>query len=244
MSVTPELHYGDVREDKYVLKRYDTYIQFMREFVKDKNEVSVLDVGGYFTFLLHLKDTFEDFDKIAHYEILDFDTSSIDIVKQAGAITTVVNFDLENLEDVSRLDGYDIVICTEVLEHLVNPPKHIASLNELVKSDGICIISLPNENSIFHRLMSVIGAGVDQCAFELYKHLHLPTINQSKKFVGTHLDVQKITYYINPSLTNSRMAFLGKIITLLPDGFWWLLTRMMPALFARGIVFECRKVAK
>ena len=239
MSVMPELHYGDVREDEYVLKRYDTYIQFIREYAKDKEKISILDVGGYFTFLFHLRDSFEEFKKIVHYEILDFDTSSIEIVKQAGAITTTVNFDLENLEDAASLDQYDIVICTEVLEHLVNPPKHISSINKLVKNDGVCIISLPNENSIFHRLMSLIGAGVDQCAFELYKHLHLPTIKQSKKFVGTYLKVQTITYYINPSLKGSRMAALGKILTLFPDRFWWMITRLMPSLFARGIVFKC-----
>ena len=93
MSIEPSLHYGDLSSDRFVFKRYDAYIRLIKAFLKDKKDVSVLDVGGYYSFLFRLKDTYEDFGEITHYEILDYDTSSIDLVKKAGAITSVMNFD-------------------------------------------------------------------------------------------------------------------------------------------------------
>ncbi len=81
---------------------------------------------------------------------------------------------------VPIVDKFDVVICTEVLEHLVDPVKMVANIKGLMNDNGVVLISLPNENSIYHRIMSLSGKGIDMCAFELYKHLHMPTISQSR----------------------------------------------------------------
>ena len=47
MSIEPSLHYGDLSNDRFVFKRYDAYIRLIKAFLKDKKDVSVLDVGGY-----------------------------------------------------------------------------------------------------------------------------------------------------------------------------------------------------
>jgi len=100
---------------------------------------------------------------------------------------------------------------------------------------------LPNENTLFHRVVSLFGLGIDACAFEDFKHLHLPTIKQSQRFVKKYFNITQKTYYINPGAKGSRAEPLGFIFTLVPDSFWMLLAALAPGLFARGTIFVCTK---
>lgn len=234
------LHYGNIfKDDPYVRKRYEQYCHYILPKINEGTKI--LDVGGYMgdMFLL-LK---QNHDKQFTYHLVDFDDKALETSRERGAQTYKVHLDTESIDKHFPGEQFDIILCGEVLEHTLDPHRHIQKIKELLKDDGTCVISLPNENSIFHRLMSVIGSGVDQCAFELYKHLHLPTISQSKNFVSEYFKVKDITYYINPSMKASRADWLGNLLTLFPDAFWYFLANTMPGLFARGVVFKLSKSA-
>ncbi len=224
-------------EDQYVQKRIEQYCNYMIPHIKEGS--TILDVGGYMGDTLYLLS--KNCEKQFEYNLVDFDDKALEIARQRGARTYKTHLDTESFDKHFSQMKFDIILCTEVLEHTLDPHKHIRLIKDLLKDDGLCIISLPNENSIFHRLMSVIGKGVDQCAFELYKHLHLPTINQSRDFVSEYFKIKEITYYINPSLKGSRASWLGSALTLFPDSFWYFLSNSMPGLFARGVVFKLEK---
>ena len=237
MTENPDLHYGNLEQDPYVRKRLQQYLAYIIDHIA--HETTILDVGGYMGDMLLLLS--QNCDKHFIYHLVDFDDKALEIAEQRGAYTYKVHFDTESIDKYFPGKQFDVILCTEVLEHLLDPHRHLAKIKELLQDNGLCIISLPNENSIFHRLMSVIGCGVDQCAFELYKHLHLPTIAQSRKFVSRYFKIEVISYYINPSLKGSRGSGFGKILMFFPDAFWDFLAATMPGLFARGVIFKLKK---
>jgi SAM-dependent methyltransferase len=230
----PNLHYGRMYdEDKYVRIRYEQYIRLLEPHIgrlkKNNSAVSILDIGGYTAELKrYLSPDVE-------YTLVDFDDEALEIARQRGAQVKKFNLDNDSLSILNR--KFDIIVATEVLEHLKNPEKYLQEMQALLKKDGVVLISFPNENMIYHRLMSLFGYGVDMCAFELYKHLHLPTVAQSEKFVCTYFKILEKDYYINPSAKESRSEWLGSILTIFPDTFWAFLARTFPGLFARGVMF-------
>jgi 2-polyprenyl-3-methyl-5-hydroxy-6-metoxy-1,4-benzoquinol methylase len=226
--MNPNLHYGDVDSDKYMRMRSEAFAKMISD--KIKPGTTVLEIGCYTASLL-------DFlPKGVDYYGADFDEEALKIARSKGAKVNKMDF---NGQDIGFNMKFDIVVCTEVLEHVLDPHKLIQKIGNLVKSDGYVLLSLPNENTIFHRLMSACGIGIDMCAFELYKHLHLPTIRQSRDFVSKYFKIVKTDYHINPSAKGSRAEKIGKLLMLLPDPFWYFLARLFPGLFARGVIFLC-----
>ena len=230
MPEKPKLHYGQDGFDKYRTLRLETYVRLLSPRIK--NDTKILEIGCYTANLLAF------LPKNVDYYGVDFDGEAIEIAKKKGAKVKAVNLDYEDIDlDIK----FDIVVCTEVLEHLINPHSLIKKISTLVKEDGYVLISLPNENTLYHRIMSLTGKGVDMCAFELYKHLHLPTISQSRNFVSKYFKVLKEEYYIIPSAKGSRSEWIGRCLTLFPDSFWLNLAKIFPGLFARGVIFLCQK---
>lgn len=117
---------------------------------------------------------------------LDYDWPA---VRQARAKHPGVLF---QLADISRLPyasaSFDLVLCLEVLEHLVEP---LPALEELRRVTGRrCLISVPNEPffmlSNFLRGKNVRAWGNDP------EHVHLWTAGQFRHLVGRYFDVERI----------------------------------------------------
>jgi len=132
------------------------------------------------------------------------------------------------------------ILCLETLEHLVNPAGTLASMREHLSHDGVCIVSLPNEATLFHRLRSLLGTVDAECFSHRGKHLHLPSLAQCRRFLGTEFLIESETYYISPAACGSRQEWLGIALKLIPDKLWQGLADMLPSLFARGFIFKCR----
>lgn len=148
----------------------------------------------------------------------------------------------------SEIDGgfqapqkYDRIFCLEVLEHLVNPEGTIESIKAHLKDDGLAVISLPNEATIFHRFRGLLGVMDGECFSSCGKHLHLPSLKQSRKFISVHFDIVSEHYYISPEARGSRQAWIGSFLKLIPSQFLQTLANMMPSLFARGFIFKLKK---
>lgn len=130
---------------------------------------------------------------------------------------------------------YTAVLCLETLEHLVDPED---TLDSIVKCEPeVVVISLPNEVTIFHRLRSLFGILDAECFSGRGKHLHLPSLKQSRQFLLRHFDIQKEHYYISPSGVGSRQVWVGRILSLIPDSIHQWLADHLPSLFARGFIF-------
>mgnify|MGYP005988790825 CR=1 FL=1 len=228
----PESHYGidEYSEDKYIQKRIKKGCNLILPFLKKGSKV--LDIGGYDGSLeSYLPNDIE-------YHLMDFDGEALKRAKSDhNAFIRKVKFDEGKMEWEGKL--FDVIFCTEVLEHLKDPHRHLKEIKKMLKPGGKLLVSLPNENMLYHRLMSLFGMGVDMMAFDLYKHLHFPTIKQSSDLLSNHFNVCSKKYYIVMSFKATRIENLGKVFNLIPDCVWQGLANVMPGMFARGTIFLC-----
>ena len=133
-------------------------------------------------------------------------------------------------------------LCLETLEHLIDPEDTLLSLKKSLQEGGYLVVSLPNEATIFHRIRSLFGVLDAQCFDGEGKHLHLPNLVQSRLFLQK-IGLQIVTerFYISPTACGSKSQFLGRILSLIPDGIHQFLADRIPSLFARGFIFLLKK---
>lgn len=99
----------------------------------------VLEVGsglGYLTFALHA----------AGYQVRGLELSSRAVEAARDRFG-----DLYTVHDVSRtdpaVDGADVVVMTEVLEHVTDPAALIASIARLLRPGGTALVTTPNKSA-------------------------------------------------------------------------------------------------
>lgn len=129
------------------------------------------------------------------------------------------------------------ILCLETLEHLVDPLDTLESIEKSLLPGGYLVVSLPNENTLFHRLRALFGTVDSECFSGEGKHLHLPSLHQSRLFLSGKFRILKELYYISPSGCGSRQVWLGKVLKLIPDFVHQFLADKIPSLFSRGFIF-------
>ena len=55
----------------------------------------------------------------------------------------------EIASEVAKRERYSVTLCSVVLEHLADPLAMLISLRQLTRSDGLCIITVPNGRGAF-----------------------------------------------------------------------------------------------
>ncbi|MGA3037307.1 MAG: class I SAM-dependent methyltransferase [Vulcanimicrobiaceae bacterium] len=224
----PENQYGAVEEDDDVRERYQLTASVLLPYLH--SGMRVLEMGCYRGGLRQF------FPRDLDYHGVDFDQAALQTAEARGIVPHVMDADRGFPEGLPS-ESFDAVIACEVLEHLVNPRAILRDLVQRCKSGGRVLISLPNENTLYHRLMSLSGLGVDSCAFELYKHLHLPTIAQSRAFIAGEVKILTEKSYVLPSVKNTRLEGAGAVMRIIPRRGWQVLADVMPGLFARGRIY-------
>jgi ubiquinone/menaquinone biosynthesis C-methylase UbiE len=138
-------------------KSYETYkrvqniiASFMQETKKNKN-FKVLDIGcgnGYHIFLLN---TLKGIEEKVYFEGLDISEEDIEFareVKESFGFDNI-KFKLCDAESVEYPDNhFDIVLCSDVLEHLVRPEKCLSEIMRVLKLGGLAIITTPNKSNM------------------------------------------------------------------------------------------------
>jgi hypothetical protein len=134
-------------------------------------------------------------------------------------------------------------LCLETLEHLLDPLDTLESLLLSIQNEGFLVVSLPNENTLFHRIRALFGTSDAECFSGEGKHLHLPSLRQSRAFLSDKCTVVKELYYISPTACGSRQKWIGKVLSWIPPRFHQFLADRFPSLFARGFIFLLQKKA-
>jgi len=90
---------------------------------------------------------------------IDPDQRSIEHAKQLAGQSANINFRCGRVEDLFDEELFDVVILSEVLEHLERPAEMLAAGASLLDKDGILIVTVPNgygefeiDSWIFRRL--------------------------------------------------------------------------------------------
>jgi methionine biosynthesis protein MetW len=200
------VEYGNLLTDIYTRKR----IEYVASLIKPGS--TVLDLGCYTGDLLTQVD--------CDYTGIDSDPEALAIARGRGAETICLDIDSQELP--FRYQKFDVVIITEVLEHLKNPQRLLEKVSGM--TDRV-IISIPNECTIMHRMRVLFGGGINGICFSPHYHLHFPSITQSDRLVRKYFNIIEKHYWVH----------LGR----LPIPYWFgkALANLMPGLFARGVIY-------
>ena len=126
--------------DYYVenrLKFYSSVVQFIKSKNIDLNNKKILDVGcGNGHLLDEVRRSITDCSLYG----CDFSSFGIDYAK---TLFSGIHFFKHNVYE--RLDqSFDIIICTEVLEHLEYPERAIENMLQSINSNGYVILTVPD----------------------------------------------------------------------------------------------------
>jgi 2-polyprenyl-3-methyl-5-hydroxy-6-metoxy-1,4-benzoquinol methylase len=125
-----------------------------------KESLQILDIGcgfGYIDF--KLKQKLESKIKIS---ITGVDTyePAIDFAKKRKKHINVDDCDFEVMDGCDlrfKNDSFDIVICSEVIEHLIEPGRLMEEIYRVLKKGGMAIITTPNKGKglIYNTLKNI-----------------------------------------------------------------------------------------
>ncbi len=133
-----------------------------------------------------------------------------DKLRQIGFVVTCGDFNSErrdyvyvNMEQQLPFDDetFDFVTCMEGIEHVINPNKLIEELSRVVKKGGHVIITMPNVQNFYSRLMFLFTGVFYQFNSEFSRHP-----------MGNPIDRGHIS-----SLTYTQLNYLFSEYNLHPD---------------------------
>lgn len=220
-------NYGDYyNSDRFVKQRFEISKKLLDPYINER--AKILDIGCYDGAMLEvLKHGLRKID----YTGVDTDALALDIALKRGAKISRVNFETADLpfEDCS----FDIIIMTEILEHLRNPLKLLEKAKNLLVPDGVILISLPNECTLYHRIKMLFGKGLDGMGFEPGYHLHFPTLRQNKELVSKYFKIIKEEYWYHLGVG----GWLENALKIIPEQIVRFIVKLHPPLFARGVIY-------
>ncbi|MBU2633766.1 MAG: class I SAM-dependent methyltransferase, partial [Nanoarchaeota archaeon] len=80
---------------------------------------------------------------------VDLSKNSIKELQNKSKNSNKFKFIVGDVEKIKLNEKFDIILSLEVLEHLLNPEKHIEIIKKHLKKDGILILSTPNKKYLF-----------------------------------------------------------------------------------------------
>lgn len=130
--------------EKYVDKSRDLFYQQTSDIViKNLNgtESSICDVGcGQGDLLNYL--SIKNKQMVCTYTGFDFSKKAVSIAKSRFSSIEFLEFDLTT-DYKNCPNQFDTIICTEVLEHLLNPRKALDNLKCMAKKNATIILTVP-----------------------------------------------------------------------------------------------------
>jgi 2-polyprenyl-3-methyl-5-hydroxy-6-metoxy-1,4-benzoquinol methylase len=163
-------------------------LAIIRDFVGEPNGLEIAEVGSGGGHVLHMFPT-------AGLTAIDVSTVYLDIARKnlAGYNVRFLKGEVNQLDLPAR--SFDRVICTEVLEHVVDPDALLAEMARLLRPSGFAIVTVPNDRLIdrykdFARrapLRWFAGGKIDWGGEEY--HLHEWSPDEFERLLTRRLDV-------------------------------------------------------
>ena len=192
----------------------------------------ILEVGcGAGTTLVHLKSTGAAA-WVGGVEL--FPTAA---AEAASVLDYIRQGNIETLDLGLESGSLDVVLCLDVLEHLVDPWETVRKLTALLKPGGMLIASLPNVRHIKVVMPLLLRGEWTYRSFGLLDRTHLrfftrATATQLIETAGLHVDaIRPIGLAWTPMKRLVRAVTMGRLDDLLT--FQYLLRGVMPAGGAR-----------
>ena len=121
-------------------------------FKLTKNRKKILDVGSARG---HLGDFLKSKKINVKYKGIDMSKNQIKIGMKNGLDLTYCNLDESNIPFKSN--SFDLIICTEVIEHVFDTDHLLSEIERVLEPQGIVFITTPNIASLGNRLQLIFG---------------------------------------------------------------------------------------
>lgn len=162
------LNLSSKRESEYIRihsPRIKSTIDYFNYFLDEKNKqgqkCKILDIGTTpFTFL---------YSKYLGAEISSIDLTNL--LERRCKLNNVIFKKCNLLEEDIPFENkkFDIIIFTEVFEHLIGPPKLIFErIKKVLKADGIIVFSTPNIASNYLKLKLLLGKPILEPVYTVF----------------------------------------------------------------------------
>jgi 2-polyprenyl-3-methyl-5-hydroxy-6-metoxy-1,4-benzoquinol methylase len=160
-----------------------------------------------------------------------------EVVEEAQKLgLNVVQQNLE-AEQISLPNGsQDLILCLDVLEHLMDPSHLLLEIKRLLAPNGLAILNVPNHLDIRGRLKILFGSGLD---VHNYFPDHYDWNNPHIRFFrykSFNQMIQKFGFEVvkDYSYRNCSIPLSGKISNRLISNLFYKITSISPSLFAGG----------
>lgn len=159
--------------------------------------------------------------------------SGIDVSQEAlSGVTEALNerfcFDVEDDRWPEGLSGkrYDLIIASEVIEHLFDPARFMERASGLLAPGGAIIVTTPNVLFWKNRLRALFGTfRYEEKGIMDFGHIRLFTVATARElFRGSGLRIERESHFY-PNLYRRKLSWLG---------------RLFPGLFAYQMAFLLR----
>ena len=134
---------------------------------------------------------------------------------------------VNNNNDYNNDNEYDIVIASDVLEHVYNDRKAIKEINRILKIQGIAVLTVPQGDNLMYTIedLTDISKNERECRFGNYDHYRLYGTDfkkklEDEKFIVKIFEAQTFGYKVskyhvlippiintNPLATNQRKIY-------------------------------------
>ena len=122
-------------------------VEKMDEYMQKREDRTFIDIGcGLGQFLVAARDK-------------GWDVTGIELsAAMCRYMKGHYGFDVDNttFEEYHTSRKFDAAVMAELLEHVHDPKECLLKLNEMLETDGIAYIYVPNEESLFHRVFRVL----------------------------------------------------------------------------------------
>lgn len=200
----------------------------LSKYMDLNQSLDLLDIGGYSGVLKNFLPP-----KIRYY-LVDRDKKAVEVARKRNAHKAeVLDLDKQSIEGLFNIK-FDIIVIADILDLILDPINLMEQIKNMLKDKGVLIISVTNDNTIYHRFRVLLGKGINKSPFNKFYHLRHPTIIQSKYFLNEYFEVKDRKPWI---------CFDRELNNIL-DNLAMFLAHLFPGLFARGAIFVCTPKGK
>lgn len=147
---------GYAKDDHEYLSedRFKKILSIFDQFHKQRgSDINLLDIGcGEGGFLRFLNEIYPN----VTYTGFDISTTAINNAINKCNLPNI-KFKSTNVNEDKLTERFDFIIAGEIIEHIEDTDTFILSLKNLLKADGILILTTPNLGSWLDRLMLLFG---------------------------------------------------------------------------------------
>lgn len=146
---------------------------------------------------------------------IDIDDKCIKVARKRGIIVKKANVDKRGIPFPKK--SFDVVLCNQVIEHLLDPDKLLEEIYRTLKDDGYALVSTPNLASLHNRMFLLFGWQVTTIAPSTKLVFGSPLRGMESRMLGPS---RHITAFTHKALKEMLKHYNFKIDKCSGSGFY------------------------